>query len=89
MSRGKLYKSNDEQFVAHVDYRLYDKSPTKLWGELTLVDYVRLDDGDGFIIELEDKRKSKCHLKKRVNVAVSGVPPRYVYHVTGLSPLEY
>jgi hypothetical protein len=37
---------------------------------------------------LDDKRKSKCHLKKRVNRAVSGIPTRYIYHVSGFSPLE-
>ena len=90
MSIGKLYRLSDNQFMAYVNYKLfYHPAATNWWGELTLVDYVRLDEGDRFIIELEDKRKSKCHLKKRVNVAVKGIPPRYVYHVTGFSPLEY
>ncbi len=61
---------------------------TNWWGELTLEDYIRLDDGDGFIIELEDKRRSQCRLTKRVNRAVSGIPPRWIYHITGTSPLE-
>ena len=89
MDIGKLYSLSDGQFVAYVNYRLFrHEAAANWWGELTLVDYVRLDEGDRFIIELEDKRKSKCHLKKRVNVAVSGLPSRYVYHVTGFSPIE-
>ena len=85
MSIGKLYKSNDEQFVANVDYQLYDNSPTKLWGELILDEYRRIDDGGGYVIELADKRKCQCHLRKRVNRAVSGLRPSFIYHFTGNS----
>lgn len=89
MSIGKLYRLSDGQFVAYVDYRLlHHNAATNWWGELTLIDNVGLNEGDRFIIELEDKRKSQCHLKKRVNRAVSGLPPRWIYHVTGNSPIE-
>ena len=89
MGLGKLYMFDDNQFVADINYQLFnDSAATNWWGELSLIDYVRINEGDRFIIELEDKRKSKCHLKKRVNRAVSGIPPRYVYHVTGFSPIE-
>ncbi|MFQ5997532.1 MAG: hypothetical protein ACE5KP_07930 [Dehalococcoidales bacterium] len=89
MSIGKLYRLSDNQFVAFVDYHLFTHpAATNWWGELTLVDYTRLAEGDTFMIELEDKRKSKCHLKKKVNRAVSGFPSRYIYHVTGFSPFE-
>ena len=89
MSIGKLYRLSDDQFISCVDYVLFNHpAATNWWGELTLVDYVRINEGERFIIELEDKRKSRCHLKKRVNRAVSGIPPRYVYHVTGFSPFE-
>ena len=80
MSRGKLYSSNDEQFVANVNYQFYDKSPTNLWGELTFSEYRLVHDGAGYVIELEDGHKRQCHLKRRINRAVTGVPPRYVYH---------
>ena len=92
MGIGKLYSNNDEQFVADVRYQLYDKSPTSLWGELTLNEYRPVHDGGGYMIELEDKRKCQCFLKKRVNRAVSAVPPRYVYQFSGyilISPLHY
>jgi len=90
VSIGKLYRLSDNQFLAKVNYQLFNhEAATNWWGELTLIDNIRLSDGDRFLIELEDKRKSQCHLKKRVNRAVSGIPPRYIYHITGFSPLEY
>ena len=89
MSIGKLYRLNEGQFVANINYQLFHHAAAiNWWGELTLIDYVPISEGDMFLIELEDKRKSKCHLKKRVNRAVSGIPPRYVYHVTGFTPIE-
>ena len=89
MSIGKLYRLNDGQFLANIKYQVFHHpAATNWWGELTLIDYVPLDEGGRFIIEFEDKRKSKCYLKKIVNRAVSGIPPRYVYHITGFSPIE-
>ena len=88
MSTGKLYRLSDNQFVTNVNYHFHDESATSWWGELTLNDYMRLSEGEVYMIELEDKRKGKCRLKKRVNRAVTGVPPRYIYHFTGTSPLE-
>ncbi len=88
MGIGKLYKASDEQFIAEVSYRFQDESETNWWGELSLVEYRRIGDSGGFIIELEDKRRGICYLKKRVNRAVTGVPPRYVYHFSGTGPLE-
>ena len=88
MGKGKLYSSSNEQFIADVDYQLQYETPTNWWGELILIDYMRITDSTGYIIELEDKRKGRCYLKKRVDRAVSGVPPRYVYRFSGTSPLE-
>ena len=87
MSTGKLYRANDEQLVGDISYQFQHETPANWWGELTLMEYGKISDG-GYIIELEDKRKGKCYLKKRVNRAVSGVPPRYVYHFTGAGPLD-
>ena len=85
---GKLYRLNDNQFVTTVNYKLFHhKAATNWWGELVLDDYIRLNEGERFIIELEDKRKSQCHLKKRVNRAVSGIQPPYTYHFTGSNQL--
>lgn len=89
MSIGKLYRLSDDQFLTYVNYRLLHHDGTaNWWGELTLIDNVSLNEGERFIIELEDERKSQCHLRKRVNRAVSGLPPRFMYHVTGNSPIE-
>jgi hypothetical protein len=89
VSVGKLYKLDDSQFVANINYKLFSHpAATNWWGELTLIDYAPVSEGETFIIELEDQRKSKCHLKKVVNRAVSGIPPRYTYHVTGFTPIK-
>ena len=87
MAIGKLYTSSDEQFVANVNYQLQIASATNWWGELSLIEYGRITGGEAYIIELEDNRRGRCYLKKRVNRAVSGIPPRYIYHFTGTTPL--
>ena len=88
MSIGRLYRTSDNKLVSKVNYQLHDVSETNWWGEFTLIDYMRINEREGYIIKLEDKRKGKCRLKKRVNRAVSGVPPRYIYHFTGTSSLK-
>jgi len=88
VSIGKLYKFSDEQFVANVNYRLHSETPINWWGELVPIEYGRISDVEDYTIELEDNRKSRCHLRRRVNRAVSGIPPRYVYHFMGTSPLN-
>ena len=89
MGTGKLYRFSDNKFIANVNYQLLQYETAKRWwGELVLSDRVLLNDDDVFVIELEDKRKSQCFLHKRVNRAVSGIPPRYVYRVTGINAIE-
>ena len=90
MAIGKLYivSTDGEQLIGDVNYKLHDESLTSWWGELTLIEYKRLNDGGSYIIELEDSRKGRCYLKKRVNRAVSGVPPRYIYRFSGNIPLK-
>ena len=88
MSKGKLYTLRDNQFLTDVNYKFHDKSATNWWGELTLTDYIRINENDGYIIELDDNRRGHCRLRKRVNRAVSGVPPRYVYQFNGTSALK-
>ena len=90
MNIGNLYKLNGKQFVAKVNYRLHNTSPTTPWGELTLDDCTSVDDGGGYVIELEDRNEFQCHLRRRVSCAVIGVPPRFAYHFSGsmlISPL--
>lgn len=88
MSTGKLYRSRDEKFLANVNYQFQHALPKNWWGELTLIEYMRLNDGSGYILELEDSRKSKCTLKKRVNRAVTSLPPRYIYRFSGTDDFE-
>jgi len=85
MGTGKLYQASNEQFLANVNYQFQHESPQQWWGELTLVEYMRIKDGSGYILELEDNRKGRCTLKKRVNRAVTSLPPRYIYHFSGTS----
>jgi hypothetical protein len=89
MTTGKLYRVSDNELITEVNYKFQDESETGWWGELTLTDYKRINDNDIYLIELEDNRRGRCRLRKRVNRAVSGmVPPRYVYQFTGMSPLQ-
>ncbi len=89
MTAGKLYKlGSGEEFIANVNYQFHDESETRWWGELMLTEYKRVGDGAGYIIELEDGRRGSCSLRKRVNRAVSGVPPLYHYHFKGRGRLE-
>jgi hypothetical protein len=89
VATGRLYHYTDEEFIVEVNYQFQHESEQRWWGELTLVDYVRLKDGSGYMLELEDGRRSKCTLKKRVNRAVTSLPPRYVYHFSGNTKFEY
>ena len=86
MKKGKLYGFKDSQFEADVDYRLYQRSESTEWsGEVTLPGNLKINDNDIFEIELEDGCKCLCKLRKKVNKAVSGIPPRFIYHATSLS----
>ena len=89
MGIGKLYRFSDNQFVANINYQLFhDPAAINWWGELTLSDYKRINDNDIHIIELADMRRGRCRLRKRVNRAVSGIPPRYVYQFTSMGVLK-
>ena len=89
MALGKLYKLGDEEFAADVNYHIFEHpAATNGWGELTFIDNVSLDEGEMFEIEFEDRRRSRCLLKKKVNRVVRGFPPRYIYHVTGIGAIE-
>lgn len=87
MPDGKL-TTGDGRFLAEVDYKIYDASGDGWWGELTLTEYQKLSDGDGYTIHLEDGRRGRCFLKKKVNRAVQGLLPLYCYHFRGNSPLK-
>ena len=87
MGNGKLYKDNNE-FVVEVNYRFHDESEAGWWGELVPTEYKRLKDGEGYMMEIEDGRKGRCSLRKRVNRAVNGPPPLYYYYFRGIGLLK-
>jgi hypothetical protein len=80
LNKGKLYASRGEEFIVNVDYKLYHESESSSQGELKTTEYRRLSDGDGYIIELQDGFRSRCSLRKKINQAVSGIPPLYHYY---------
>lgn len=84
MHIGNLYRLEDEQFVAGINYQVMGETPTNLWGELIPVEYASIGGGEDYLLELEDARKIRCHLRKKVNRAVVGIPPRYIYHFMGM-----
>ena len=88
MAIGKLYNVYDGQLLAEVDYNCYDESRVSWWGELTLTEFQRLQDGDGYLIEMVDGRQGSCSLKKKVNRAVQGLLPLYCYNFRGTGLLE-
>ena len=88
MPTGKLYNSLDNQLIANVTYNLQHEEEYQWWGELTTIEYKQIKDGSSYLIELEDGKKSRCSLKKRINRAVSSLPPRYVYHFSGSGNFE-
>lgn len=88
MANGKLFRAYTGEMVMEVDYRLLDESPNNWWGELTLSDFRRIDDGDGYLIELADGRQGRCFLTRNVNKAVSGFLPLYCYRFRGSGELK-
>jgi len=91
--KGKLYEANSEKLISTVSYRMHEEvtiegNLEKWSGELTLTDNIRIQDGDRYTIELEDKRKGRCSLKRRINKAVILVPPRFFFLIQGTGPLE-
>jgi len=88
VSTGRLYQSLDGKFIAEVNYTFQHEEEHRWWGELTLVDYVRVKDGGGYIIELEDGRRGECFIKKIVNRVMPTVPPIYNYYFRGSGRLE-
>lgn len=90
---GILYEANGEKLISKVSYRIQEEltieGALERWvGELTFTDNVKIHDGDRYVIELEDKRKGRCSLKRRTNRAVVLVPPRYIYLLRGTGPLQ-
>ena len=88
MQHGILFHAYNDEAGIEIEYRLFDSHPNNWWGELTLSDYRRISDGDGYIIELADGRRGRCFLNKKVNKAVSGLLPLYCYRFRGNGDLR-
>jgi len=85
LNRGKLYSSRDNKFIVDVNYKLYDESESSWRGELVPMEYKPISDGEGYVIEFQNGTRGRCSLKKKVNRAVSGVPPLYYYYFVVLN----
>lgn len=88
MEIGKLYNHGGDELLGEVEYRLQSDDQSGWWGELIFVEFTRVQDGAGYYIEMADGRRGACSIKKRVNKAVHGIPPRYYYYFRGVSRLE-
>ena len=88
MTRGKLYTARSGEFIVEVNYQLFGESEASWWGELVPTEYRRINDGEGFLLELDDGRRGRCSLRKRINRAVSGPLPLYHYQFIGRGRLD-
>ena len=89
--RGKLYSADSEQSVFVISYQIHEEFASEVsrwWGEFTLTGRASIRDNAQHVILLEDGRKGRCHVKKMVNRVARSVPPRFVYHFTGITLLE-
>jgi hypothetical protein len=87
MPKGRLYLDATGAESIVIDYKLIDASANSWWGELTLEDFRRIQDGGGYIIEFADGVKGNCMLNKKINKAVSGLLPLYCYRFRGMGPV--
>jgi hypothetical protein len=85
---GKLYNSLNNEFIANISYNFQEQEEYTWWGELTTIEYKQIKDGSCYLIVLEDGKKSRCSLKKRINRAVTSLPPHYVFHFSGSGKFE-
>ena len=88
MALGKLYDAHNAELLVGVDYRLFDETDNNWWGELTLTDYKRLPEGNGYILELADGRKGRCAMTRKVNKAISGLLPLHCFRFRGNGSLS-
>ena len=88
MALGKLYNGLSGEPVVGVDYRLFDESENNWWGELSLTDYMRLADGNGYVLELADGRRGRCALTRIINKAISGLLPLHRFRFRGSGSLN-
>jgi len=88
---GKLYRLASDQLVSIVEYKLFDdigSGPLRWWGELYLDTSKHIVEDNRYIVEFEDGRKGRCAVRRLSNRVLIGIPSRYMYRFSGISPLE-
>ena len=88
MDKGRLCPNGDENAKIDINYRLNIDAKWGWRGEFVLKEYIRLGEGDDYVIELGDGRKGACSIRKKVNKAVRVGPPHYYYSFRGRGKLE-
>jgi len=83
MPKGNLYRWDSDQPIGEVDCNFFNDSASSWRGELIFVEYRKITDGDGYILELENGRRGRCSLNKMINKAVSGFPTMFYYMFRG------
>jgi hypothetical protein len=83
MALGRIINSLSGAEVGEVEYTFLNDSAYSWWGELIFIEHCRVAEGDGYLLEVEDGRRGKCSLIKRVNKATYGIPSRYYYRFQG------
>jgi len=87
---GKLYRSGSEKLVSAIDYKIYEDlttEPARWWGEFYLDTNMNIKEDNGYVVELEDGRRGRCYVKRLSNRVLRGIPSRYMYRLTSISPL--
>jgi len=87
MAKGKLYHNPSVELIGDVEYQFYSDREVGWWGELVFTKYCKVKDGDSYVLELTDGRRGSCSLKKKLNKAVSGIPPLFYYRFQGSGKL--
>ncbi len=83
MPQGRLYNWDSDQPIGEVNYSFFNESPNSWRGELIFIEYRKIIEGDGYILELDDGRRGRCSLNKMLNKAVSGFPTMFYYMFRG------
>lgn len=85
MAVGKLY--NDKGYLVDVNYRMYNEQEHGWCGELVLTEFRKVADGN-YTFENAEGKRGKCVLRKKVNKAVSSIPPLFFYRFHGTGVME-
>jgi len=85
MALGKLY--DNQGLLVEVNYRMYNEQENGWWGELVFTEYRKIADGS-YTFENEFGKRGRCVIKKKVNKAVTSIPPLFFYRFNGTTTLQ-